>query len=200
MASIQKRGNRWFARYRDTTGRGYGQRFDRKVDAQRWLDEQTAALVTGQYVDPRAGRVLFRQYAETWRAAQVHRASSAAHVETMLRRHAYPAFGDRPIGTIRPSEIQAWVKGSPLAPSTVHVLHGVVSAIFRAAVRDRIIPASPCEQTKLPARSDAKWCPSRSRRSPRSPAQCPRAIGHWWCWLPAPACGKAKRSGSLKIE
>ena len=76
--------------------------------------------------------------------------ASAAHVETMLRRHAYPAFGDRPIGTIRPSEIQAWVKGSPLAPSTVHVLHGVVSAIFRAAVRDRIIPSSPCEQTQAP--------------------------------------------------
>jgi integrase len=90
------------------------------------------------------------EYAEQWRAAQVHRPSSAAHVETMLRRHAYPAFGDRPIGTIRPGEIQAWVKGSPLAPATVHVLHGVVSAILRAAVRDRIIPSSPCETTKLP--------------------------------------------------
>jgi integrase len=150
MASIQKRGNRWFARYRDDTGREHGQRFDRKVDAQRWLDEATTALVTGQYVNPKAGRVIFRQYAEQWRAAQVHRPSSAAHVETMLRRHAYPAFGDRPLGTIRPSEIQAWVKGSTLAPATVHVLHGVVSAIFRAAVRDRIIPSSPCEQTKLP--------------------------------------------------
>ncbi|MGH3684719.1 MAG: hypothetical protein ACRDRE_19725 [Pseudonocardiaceae bacterium] len=85
------------------------------IDAQRWIDEATTSLVTGQYVDPRAGRVIFRDYAEQWRAAQVHRPSSAAHVETMLRRHAYPAFGDRPIGTIRPSEIQAWVKGSPLA-------------------------------------------------------------------------------------
>jgi integrase len=150
MASIKKRGNRWFARYRDDTGREHGQRFDRKVDAQRWLDEATTALVTGRYVDPRNGRIIFYMYAETWRAAQVHRPSSAAHVETMLRRHAYPAFGDRPIGAIRPSEIQAWVKGSPLAPTTVHVLHGLVSAIFRAAVRDRIIPASPCEQTKLP--------------------------------------------------
>lgn len=29
-------------------------------------------------------------------------------------------------------------------------MHGVISAIFRAAVRDRIIPSSPCEATKLP--------------------------------------------------
>jgi hypothetical protein len=37
MASIQKRGTRWFARYRDDTGREHGKRFDRKIDAQRWL-------------------------------------------------------------------------------------------------------------------------------------------------------------------
>ncbi|MGH3899090.1 MAG: phage integrase central domain-containing protein, partial [Pseudonocardiaceae bacterium] len=98
----------------------------------------------------------FYGFAEDWRAAQVHRPSSAAHVETMLRRHAYPASGDRPIGTIRPSEIQAWVKGSPLAPTTVHVLHGTVSAIFRAAVRDRIIPPRPASRPNCPARSDAK--------------------------------------------
>ena len=45
MASIQKRGSRWFARYRDTTGREHGQRFDRKIDAQRWIDEATTAMV-----------------------------------------------------------------------------------------------------------------------------------------------------------
>lgn len=73
-----------------------------------------------------------------------------------VKSHAYPAFGDRPIGTIRPSEIQAWVKGSPLAPSAVHVLHGVVSAIFRAAVRDRIILSSPASRPSSPARSNAK--------------------------------------------
>ena len=28
----------------------------------------TAAMVTGQYVDPAAGRVTFREYAERWRA------------------------------------------------------------------------------------------------------------------------------------
>lgn len=52
MASIQKRGSRWFARYRDDTCREHAQRFDRKVDAQRWLDEATTALVTGKYTDP----------------------------------------------------------------------------------------------------------------------------------------------------
>jgi hypothetical protein len=57
MASIAKRANgRWRARYRDPSGREHARHFDRKIDAQRWLDETTADLLTGRYADPRAGR------------------------------------------------------------------------------------------------------------------------------------------------
>lgn len=153
MANLQRRPNgRWRARYRDQAGKQIAKHFDRRMDAQRWLDEVTTSVVTGQYVDPKAGQVTFRAYAETWRNAQVHRPSSAAHVETMLRRHAYPALGDRAMSSILPSEIQAWVKrmSEGLAPSTVGVIHGIVSSVFKAAVRDRRIMANPCEGTKLP--------------------------------------------------
>jgi integrase len=151
MSSVSKLpSGKWRARYRDASGREHARHFARKVDGQRWLDEVTAAVVSGQYVSPDAGRVTFRQYAEGWRQAQVHRASSAAKVESILRLHAYPALGDRSLGAILPSQVQAWVKGLPLAPSTVAVAHGVVAAVFKAAVRDRLIVSSPCEGTKLP--------------------------------------------------
>lgn len=88
----------------------------------------------------------------------MHRPNSQAHVETMLRRHAYPTFGDRPLASIVPSEVQVWVRRlsdggagrKPLAPATVAVLHSVVSSIMKAAVRDRRIPSNPCEGTRLP--------------------------------------------------
>ncbi len=100
MANIAKRADgKYRARYRDATGRQHARHFTRRIDAQRWLDEVTASVVTGQYVDPRAGKVTFRDYAEQWRAAQVHRPSSQAHLETMLRRHAYPTLGDRPLSS-----------------------------------------------------------------------------------------------------
>ncbi|MCW2736098.1 site-specific integrase [Nocardioides sp.] len=168
MASVAKRPNgQWRARYRDSAGREHSKHFPRKVDAQRWLDEVTTSVVTGQYVDPNAGRMTFREYAEKWRDAQVHRPSSQAHVETMLRRHAYPTLGDRPLSTILPSEVQAWVKRlsvggadqRPLAPSTVSVVHSIVSSVFKAAVRDRRIPANPCEGTRLPKRERSKVVP-----------------------------------------
>lgn len=153
MASIQKRPDgRWRARHRDAAGREHASHFGRKVDAQRWLDETTAAVVTGQYVAPAAGKVPFREYAEQWRGAQVHRPTTAAWTETMLRRHVYPILGDRPLASVLPSEVQAWTAGmtTALAPSTVVTIHGVVAGIFKAAVRDRRIAANPCDGTRLP--------------------------------------------------
>ncbi len=139
-------------RFRDASGKEHARHFKRKVDAQRWLDEMTAAMVTGQYVDPAAGRVTFREYAERWRATQVHRPTTAAHVETMLRRHVYPSLGDKRLGSVLPSDIQFLVKqlSLSLAPTTVGVVHRILAGIFKAAVRDRRIVASPCEGTKLP--------------------------------------------------
>src|SRR5215217_167446 len=160
MASIAKRPNgQWRARYQAPDGKWHAHHAARKIDAQRWLDEQTAGIVTGTYVDPRAGKVTFRDYAEAWRSAQVHRPSTQVLVESGLRRHAYPTLGSRPLASIMPSDIQAWVRrlatgqpnGQPaLAPSTVAVVHGIVSGIFRAAIRDRRIVANPCESTRLP--------------------------------------------------
>ena len=148
----EETGTRWEARYRGPDGRELKRRFTRKPDAQRFLDEVTAAIVTGQYVDPNAGKVTFREYAEQWRSIQVHRPSSAAHYETMLRRHVYPSLGDVPLSAISPSHIQAWVKriSGTLKPSTVQVVHGIVASCMKSAVRDRRIASNPCDGTQLP--------------------------------------------------
>jgi integrase len=153
VASIAKRPNgRWRARYRDGAGREHARHFDRKLEAQRWLDEVTAAVVTGQYVAPDAGRMTFRAYAEGWRQAQVHRPTSAEKVESILRLHVYPVLGEHELRSILPSHVQAWAKGlsTKLAPSTVAVVHGVVASVMKAAVSDRRIVASPCQDTRLP--------------------------------------------------
>ena len=101
-------------------------------------------MLTGSYVDAKAGRKQFKIYAEEWRKIQQHKPTTAEQVETYLRRHAYTAFGDRPINSIRPSELQAWVKGleSSLAPATIEVVMRHVSSVFKAAVRDRLIAVS----------------------------------------------------------
>lgn len=162
-------GKQWRARYRDANGKEHARHFERKIDAQRWLDEVTASIVTGQYVDPSAGRVTFKTYAEAWRTAQVHRAQTVIQHEGTLRRHVYPYFGDYPLAEVTPSMIQAWVKRLSvndlsaariaLAPSTIGLAYKIVGSIFRTAVRDRKIMTSPCDGIKLPKVSKARVRP-----------------------------------------
>lgn len=110
-----------------------------------------AVAASGSYVDARDGRVTFREYAAQWIAAQPHRATTAASVKPIMRVHVFPTFGARRLASIRTSEVQAWLSGLELAPSTVAVVYGKVAAVFRAAVEDRIIAHSPCtRRVRLP--------------------------------------------------
>lgn len=112
MASIEKRPDgRYRARWREyPNGPQKTRQFVRKKDAELFLDGLRGDLAHGVYVDPAGGRILFGDYAEQWRAVQVHRPNTAAQLESCLRLHAYPLLGNRPIGSISRSEIQAWVK------------------------------------------------------------------------------------------
>lgn len=103
----------------------------------------------------------FQAYAEEWRRAQVHRASTAKACESYLRVHVYPTLGARPIGAIRRSEIQGWVKGRSevLAPGSVELAYRWVATIFKSAVSDRIISASPCLRIALPKASKGEVQP-----------------------------------------
>jgi integrase len=153
MGSIAKRPDgKWRARYRDPAGKEHSRHFPRKIDAQRWLATVQTDILRGTYVDPKAGLVPFRDYAEEWRLAQMHRPTTSLYFETMLRRHAYPTFGERPLSSIRPSEVQLWVRklSIVLAPATVKVVHGIVASIFKTAIRDRRVIESPCVGTRLP--------------------------------------------------
>ena len=170
MASIRQRPDGvWRARYRDAAGKEHARHFSLKRDAQRWIDEVTASVVTGQYVDPKAGRLTFREYAETWLTAQVHRDATATLYRGHLERHAYPVLGDLPLGNVLRTTVQGWVKGltvddeaakrKALSPATVGVVYTVVASVFRAAVRDRKLASTPCDGIALPEVSKARVQP-----------------------------------------
>lgn len=160
MVSLSKRPDGAYrARYRDPDGREHSKHFRRKTDAQTWLNNVTAAVVTGTYVDPGAGDVTFREYAEAWRKVQVQqRASTREQVERNLIHHTYPVLGGYPLSAIRPSQLQAWVASlsQTLAPATVALVFRYVKVIFDAAVQDQKIAQSPCKGVKLPKRDQPR--------------------------------------------
>lgn len=156
MSSVEKRTRngkvRWYARYRDADGRQRTKTFDRKVDAERIMTTVGADLLRGTYIAPDDGRLTFGDYAQQWAAIQQHRPATSDQVERRLRRHVLPVLGSRPLGAIRSTEVQTFVKGlsDALSPSTVRVVYSRVVAIFSAAVRDRRIATTPCVGIKLP--------------------------------------------------
>jgi integrase len=154
MASINKAPQGWRARWRTPDGLSRSKTFERKADAQRHLASVEHSKLAGSYVDPAAGKVTFHDYAEAWRQVQIHRPATTVSVEHQLRLHVYPVLGHRPLSGIRTTEIQALVRqlSASLAPATVAVVYGRVVAVFRAAVRDRIIAITPCVQVRLPSR------------------------------------------------
>jgi len=158
LASVERSGSQWRARWRTPAGGSRSKNFRRKIDAERHATNMEHTRLSGSYVDPSAGRITFKSYAEAWRASQVHRPSTSTQIETNLRRHVYPRIGSRPVGAIRSSEIQALVKElsvpsgerEALAPSTIGVIYTWTSTIFSSAVEDRVIAQSPCRGIRLP--------------------------------------------------
>jgi integrase len=166
MASVKRRPDgKWRARYRDEAGREHARHFARKKDGERWLDEQTAAIVTGQYVDPKAGVITFARFFADWAERQIW----ATGTDRAMRLAAgCVTFGDVPMKSIRRSHVESWVKkmqtadrgeGKPrgLAPGTIKTRLQNVRTVMRGAVRDKVIVSDPTENVAIPRqrRADA---------------------------------------------
>ncbi|WP_295702209.1 site-specific integrase [Lapillicoccus sp.] len=155
MANIQKHSNgRWKARYRDAAGKEHARHFTRKVDAQRWLDDVTSAVVTGTYTDPGSSRVTVSDWSTTWLAGQVHlKATGRSRVEGIVRNYITPRWGSTKLRDISHAEVQAWVTelmAGGLSASSVQRAHGILSQMLDLAVRDRRLPTNPAKGARLP--------------------------------------------------
>jgi integrase len=154
MASISKRpSGQWRARYRDDAGKEHARHFDRKVDAQRWLDEQTSKLVTGTHVAPKLARMTVGEWCDLWLAGyQGKRRGTVRAAEVHIAR-IRPAFGEMPLGAVRPSHVRTWVAqlaAEGLADSYVYALHRRLSQLYDDAVHDGLVPRSPCSRRTSP--------------------------------------------------
>lgn len=163
MASIAKRQNgMWRARYRDEAGKEHARHFVRKIEAQRWLDEVTASVVTGQYVDPHAGKITFASWWKDWSERQIwtdgtrEAAQQAANSVT---------FANVPLKALRQSHLQTWIKAmsepaqtrpAGLAASTIRTRFNYVHMSLRAATLDRRLSINPAEGVRLPRKRPAE--------------------------------------------
>lgn len=135
---------RYRAHWRTPAGKPQSKVFPTKGAAGRYGNRMEVAKLEGTYVDAKAGRATLKEYGTEWLSAQTFADSTRETVESRLRVHVWPTLGKRPLNGIRPSTVQAWVKGLSCAPSTAGAVLGVVSTILSAAVDDGALAKNPC--------------------------------------------------------
>lgn len=143
-------GKRYRARWRESPNAPQKYKpFERKVDAERFLIGVAHDQLTGRYVDPALGKTTFDEVAKRYLARGAWRDRSR---ETATERlaGARAEFGGRAVATIKRGEIQSFISGLKLAPSTVKVVHQHIAAAFETAIDDGLIAVNPARKVKLP--------------------------------------------------
>jgi integrase len=149
--------HQWVVRYRTTGGRSSRQREQAFGDDLREAEDFALKVEHDKrahvFIDPKAGRVLFRDAAATWLDQHLGADSSIATYRSVLRAHINPAIGGKPIGAIRREDIKALIAGmhrKGLSASRIGCAHLVVSAVLVEAVHDKKLAESPCTGIQLP--------------------------------------------------
>jgi integrase len=148
----------WVVRYRTIGGRSSRQREQSFGDDLREAEDFALKVEhdkrTRTFVDPKAGRELFRDAAKTWLDQHLGADSSIATYRSVLRAHIDPAIGGKPIGAIHSEDIKALVAAmhrKGLSASRIGCAHLVISAVLAEAVRDKKLAESPCSGVQIPA-------------------------------------------------
>jgi integrase len=149
------RGSRWRARYRDPSGRTRSKTFERRVDAQQFLDVTSADKHRGEFADPALRRSRFEDWAESWWTMNEarFRVSTRSTSRRVLDNAILPTFTERKIGEIDRADVKAWVAdmlGQGSAPKTVRNRVAIVKSIFDEAIEGRALRDNPAAGIRIP--------------------------------------------------
>ena len=157
MASIEKRARsgqvRWYARYRDPSGKQRTRTFDRKADAERFLTTVESSKLVGSYIDPAAGRLTVETWATRWLDGQTHlKPSTRERYAGILREHVNPRWGTTKLADVSHGEVQTWVSqlAATRSAATTRKVHRVLSLVLAMAVKDGRLVRNPAAGVSLP--------------------------------------------------
>jgi len=144
---------RWRARYVDQSGKENTRHFQRKVDAQRWLDAQQSSVLRGDHVAPSDQKMTVGQWCDRWLQGYGNRRASTVRQAEAHIRIIKAHFGAVPLHAVKPSDVRAWtamLKDEGRADSYVYALHSRLAQLFTDAVHDDLVTRSPCSRRTSP--------------------------------------------------
>lgn len=160
----------WQARYRDPRNprRRHERTFAKKRDAELWLRQQSAALITGTHVDPGKASKKFGELVQAWKDTRyaAFQPRTRDRYDQVLRHHLEPHFGAMRVADIDREAVRRYfgrlaerVAAGEMPGGTAHKIHTTLSSIMSEAVELGLTPANPCTRVRgLPS--------SKSKRKP----------------------------------
>ena len=150
------RGSKWKARYTDPSGRDRRRTFERKIDAEKFLERIGTEMQTSEWIDPKTTKSRFDDWVEVWWKTTVKLAPSTRRgYDKMLRLYLRPKFDGRKINSIEWLEVELFAASlleKELSAKTVRETLSVLSLIMKTAMRARVIRENPAAGHTMPSR------------------------------------------------
>ncbi|MEW2439114.1 tyrosine-type recombinase/integrase [Streptomyces caniferus] len=145
----QYRSGRWTASYLGPDGQEFRapETFETKKDAEVWLSQIEADLTRGDWQDPDAGAVNFKEYALQWVDERGLAATTDELYRRLLRLHILPTFEGLDLDEITAPRVRTWRTerlSTTGAATTVAKSYRLLKAILETAVDDELIRRNPC--------------------------------------------------------
>ncbi|GAA3171542.1 tyrosine-type recombinase/integrase [Nonomuraea roseoviolacea] len=158
--SWNKCGHSWVVRYRlggrDAKQQEQSYPHHMRKDAEAFILEIKSDKVSGlrRVIDPKAGKVVFSDYADKWLAGRVLKPNTLERYRSYLRNHIKPALGHLKLSAIKRQHVKdliAKMRNDGYAASTINGCYAVLNSVLDEAVRDKLLTDSPCTEIELPS-------------------------------------------------
>lgn len=131
--------------------------------ANAWKAKAQHLAASGEFVDPRRGQILLRDYVEQewWPAKDYTDPQTARTVRSRVWTHVLPHLGDLQLNAIKTPQLKTWLKAANAGagPGTVNEAWHYLASILQSAVDDERISKNYCRSQKTvrpPARPPTK--------------------------------------------
>lgn len=148
MASARKRGNNWYARWR-TAGKRNAEKggFPDKKSAINFAKEQE--VLESKNINTKPSEVAMTVHdfvVHIWAGTLKVRKQTKVDYQRSLNSHILPAFGNKPMASIKPAHIEKWMadlSSTGLSPRTVEKHVNLLASILKKAYENGYLHKSP---------------------------------------------------------
>ncbi|WP_027343886.1 tyrosine-type recombinase/integrase [Hamadaea tsunoensis] len=169
------RGRRYRVDYEDAAGNGRSRTFDHINEAKDFDASCRTGAAPEVKTDRATEETTFPAYAETWRSAHSFHweLETQKRIPSNIRYHLAPAFPGH-AKRIRQTDVVRWLSdrltdaAAPTPPSSMKLYYELFNTIMKAALRDGVIDANPCDGIRLATifkavSSRPRWVPDEGQ-------------------------------------